>query len=100
MPKAGLLHSYALAHILGSGAFSTVMMGMHRETGKTYAIKMIKNKPRPMVSPDASRAEDSLVWTYQKFAGTNEFKIMERLQHPNICELKEFFIEENGDISE
>ncbi|KAF4597841.1 hypothetical protein EYR38_006232 [Pleurotus pulmonarius] len=99
LPKAGLLHSYALAHILGSGAFSTVMMGMHRETGKTYAIKMIKNKPRPMVSSDGSRAEDSLVWTYQKFAGTNEFKIMERLQHPNICELKEFFIEENGDIN-
>ncbi|KDQ27328.1 hypothetical protein PLEOSDRAFT_1104018 [Pleurotus ostreatus PC15] len=99
LPKAGLLHSYTLAHFLGSGAFSTVMMGMHRETGKIYAIKMIKNKARPMVSPDPSRAEDSLVWTYQRFAGTNEFKIMERLQHPNICELKEFFIEENGDIN-
>ncbi|KAJ8518009.1 hypothetical protein ONZ45_g4866 [Pleurotus djamor] len=94
-PLSGLLRVYSLANEIGSGAFATVKQCLHRDTGRTYAVKMIKNK-RPSIGP-ASQGNSFM--SYQKFTGTSEFNIMQRLKHPNICELVEFFIESNGDIN-
>eukprot|EP00824_Muranothrix_gubernata_P013099 TRINITY_DN27432_c0_g1_i1.p1 TRINITY_DN27432_c0_g1~~TRINITY_DN27432_c0_g1_i1.p1 ORF type:complete len:322 (+),score=23.90 TRINITY_DN27432_c0_g1_i1:49-966(+) len=60
---------------LGEGTFSQVYAVRHKEEGTTYAIKMV-NKGHPL---------------YKKFGLKNEVKILRRLDHPNIIQLKDTF---------
>ena len=66
---------------------------MNRATGVWYAVKMIKDKRTPqqqLEQPGGIRSA----------AVVREISIMEKLKHPNICELKEVFTEEgSSDIS-
>ncbi|KAH9859143.1 Pkinase-domain-containing protein [Lenzites betulinus] len=76
---------------LGKGSFATVMKALHKEEGKWYAVKMIQaNKLRKGLSNASLNG-------VQEGDGSNNFareiNILERLQHPNICQLKEVFFE-------
>lgn len=90
-PTRGLYKYYDLQHELGKGSFATVMKALHREEGKWYAVKMIQaNKLRRGLSSatlNGAQSNDKA----NNFA--REINILERLQHPNICQLKEVFFE-------
>ncbi|KAH9892439.1 kinase-like domain-containing protein [Cubamyces lactineus] len=90
-PSRGLYRYYDLLHELGKGSFATVMKALHKEEGKWYAVKMIQaNKLRKGLS----NATLNGVQTNDKSNNfAREINILERLQHPNICQLKEVFFE-------
>ena len=90
-PTEGLYAYYDLGTELGKGSFATVRKAMSRATGKWYAVKMIqsKNVRSNGIHDHASRSA-----TFAR-----EISIMEKLKHPNICELVEIFFQENNDIS-
>ncbi|KAJ2924548.1 hypothetical protein H1R20_g12551, partial [Candolleomyces eurysporus] len=87
-PTTGLYAFYDIGTELGRGPFGTVMKAVNRETGVWYAVKMITDK-------NAGRGGDQQ-GQIRNAAIAREINIMERLKHPNISELKEVFLEENG----
>ena len=97
-PPEGLHAHYNIIHELGKGAFATVMKGLSKDNGQFYAIKMIQsNKLRAALTHGSSAGGHNGVRPTEQFA--REIKILEHLQHPNICQLKEVFFEE-ANISE
>ncbi|RPD54428.1 kinase-like protein [Lentinus tigrinus ALCF2SS1-7] len=90
-PSRGLYKYYDLQHELGKGSFATVMKALHKEEGKWYAVKMIQaNKLRRGLSNASLNGVESNDKA-NNFA--REINILERLQHKNICQLKEVFFE-------
>ncbi|KAI0762162.1 Pkinase-domain-containing protein [Trametes elegans] len=90
-PSRGLHRFYDLLHELGKGSFATVMKAMHKQDGNYYAVKMIQaNKLRKGLSNASLNGAQTNDKT-SSFA--REINILERLQHPNICQLKEVFFE-------
>lgn len=90
-PSRGLHRYYDLLHELGKGSFATVMKALHKEDGKWYAVKMIQaNKLRSGLSNATLNGINSDDKS-NNFA--REINILERLTHPNICQLKEVFFE-------
>jgi serine/threonine/tyrosine protein kinase RAD53 len=84
----GLHAEYDVAHQLGQGSFASVHSAVHRATGTLYAIKIInleKVKPGWKQEVDENGVEKN---PFQR-----EIDVMESLTHPNICKLKEVFIE-------
>lgn len=81
-PTDGLHVYYDVTNELGKGSFATVMKAIERSTGVWYAIKIITEKP--------SRHGNN------RNAFKREIDIMKKLKHPNICELKEVFYQDNG----
>ncbi|KAJ7587086.1 CAMK/RAD53 protein kinase [Mycena floridula] len=89
-PSTGMFAVYDITAELGRGSFATVYKVVHHVTGEYYAAKMI-HEPRR-----AGRTDQSV-----RAAATNfgrEIRIMESLDHPNICQLKEVFYETEGDL--
>lgn len=91
--REGMHAVYEISHELGKGSFASVYRAMHRATGQWYAVKMIqvdKIKKSAMNggggNPDAKKAA----------AFAREISILESLSHPNICQLKETFFQENN----
>ncbi|KAI0930029.1 hypothetical protein AcV5_006838 [Taiwanofungus camphoratus] len=84
IPTQGLYAHYQLHEELGKGSFATVMKAMNRDDGQWYAIKVIQTSK--------INRTDTQSTTMNKFA--REISILEGLQHPNICQLKEVFFEE------
>ncbi|TDL21734.1 kinase-like protein [Rickenella mellea] len=84
LPRDGLYKFYDIADRLGAGAFTTVVRAISRETGATYAVKMIRR----------SRCK------YNDTIGNNVFirkiDIFKGLHHKNICQLKEMFVDVNS----
>lgn len=66
---------YDLKHVLGTGAFSEVCLGVHKETGKKYAVKCIDKK-------SLKGKEDTL---------ESEIRVLNKADHPNIVKMKEQF---------
>ena len=85
LPTEGLYAHYDISTELGKGSFATVRKAVSRTTGELYAVKMIQDSKRGKGVRNTALAR--------------EITIMERLKHPNICELKEVFFQDNGDIS-
>ncbi|TFK83093.1 kinase-like protein [Polyporus arcularius HHB13444] len=94
-PSRGLYKYYDLQHELGKGSFATVMKALHREEGKWYAVKMIQaNKLRRGLSSATINGNGKGAKSNDKASNfAREINILERLQHPNICQLKEVFFE-------
>ena len=89
--ERGLHTFYDLQHELGKGSFATVMKALHKEEGKWYAVKMIQaNKLRRGLSTASVNGAQSNDKS-NNFA--REINILEKLQHPNVCQLKEVFYE-------
>ncbi|KAM6502304.1 CAMK/RAD53 protein kinase [Amanita muscaria] len=84
-PTSGLYAHYDISTELGKGSFATVRKAVSRATGEWYAVKMIQDNKKGIGIRNTSLAR--------------EITIMERLKHPNICELKEVFFQDNGDIN-
>ena len=87
-PTEGLYAHYDLSTELGKGSFATVRKAMSRATGKWYAVKMIQGS-RNVRNHGHTRNS-----TFAR-----EIGVMEKLKHPNICELVEVFFQDNNDIS-
>ena len=88
------LHKYYQLHMeLGKGSFATVMKALHRGTGEWYAIKILqKNKLRTPTANTNALADFPRSSTATAFE--REINILEKLQHSNICCLKEVFFED------
>jgi len=67
--------SYHILDEIGRGAFSVVRVGVHKKTGKKYAIKLIE---KANLGADLNRLQ-------------TEIKILKQVDHPNIIKLKELF---------
>ncbi|KAI0338234.1 kinase-like protein [Trametopsis cervina] len=95
-PTEGLHAHYNVTEELGKGSYATVMKAMSKETGQWYAVKML---PANQLKAAASMAQVDESGTRSKPEPTitlqKEVKILERLKHPNICQLKEVFYEEH-----
>ncbi|KAH9838995.1 Pkinase-domain-containing protein [Rhodofomes roseus] len=82
----GIFKYYQLHETLGTGSFATVTKAIHRETGVWYAVKTMERK-RLRTASNAQAHNDA--------AFSREINILEDLQHPRICGLKEVFYEEH-----
>ncbi|KAH7916616.1 kinase-like domain-containing protein [Hygrophoropsis aurantiaca] len=91
-PTGGLHAHYDLGHELGKGSFATVMKAVSRATGQWFAIKMIQENKVRRANATAGEANASNAQKATAFA--REISILEKLNHPNICQLKEVFFED------
>lgn len=71
-----ITQQYRFEEVLGRGAFGEVIRGLHLETEKSYAIKMLDAKT---LKPGNIRGE---------------VKILKELRHPNVIHLREIFATE------
>lgn len=72
----GIFNDYSIKdEIVGQGAFATVKKAIERQTGKTYAVKII-NKRKAMGNIEGV---------------TRELDVLRRLNHPRIIKLKGFY---------
>ncbi|KAF8127745.1 kinase-like domain-containing protein [Mycena galopus ATCC 62051] len=90
--KRALYDSYDLSIELGKGSFATVYKALHKASGQWVAVKIIHetkrhNAPAAATVSDAARTRQNC-----------EIHVMETLQHPNICQLREVFWNANGSI--
>ncbi|KAI0744311.1 Pkinase-domain-containing protein [Daedaleopsis nitida] len=93
-PGRGLHKYYDLQHELGKGSFATVMKALHKEEGKWYAVKMIQaHKLRRGLSHASVNGAQQQPSNDKGNNFAREINILERLQHKNICQLKEVFFE-------
>ncbi|PFH44973.1 hypothetical protein AMATHDRAFT_164241 [Amanita thiersii Skay4041] len=83
LPTSGLHAFYDIGTELGKGSFATVRKAVCRATGEWYAVKMI---------------QDSKKIGVKTITFSREIAIMQKLKHPNICNLKEAFSPGNGDL--
>ncbi|KAJ3510201.1 hypothetical protein NMY22_g16043 [Coprinellus aureogranulatus] len=93
-PTTGFYAYYDVGVELGKGSFATVMKAVNRSTGIWYAVKMIKDKTRRGSSLTEGGGGGGGVIRNPTIA--REIGIMEALKHPNICDLKEVFVEEDS----
>ncbi|KAG6375586.1 kinase-like domain-containing protein [Boletus reticuloceps] len=93
-PAQGGVHAfYDISHELGKGSFATVMKAISRATGQWFAIKMIhESKVRRVTANDNKSDNDKAETAFMR-----EIAILEDLDHPNICKLKEVF-RDHGNI--
>lgn len=71
--KGSITKEYTFGNPLGSGSFGTVREAVHKLTGQTRAVKILKK---------AEQDEDKLFL---------EVDILARLSHPNIMQIYEFY---------
>ena len=94
-PSEGLYRHYDVQHVLGRGAYATVVKAMHRMEGKWYAVKMFSgDRLREMLC--SSRERDVNVERRMEDTRRHlrqEVRILQSLKHPYICRLKEAFYE-------
>lgn len=90
-PTDGLYKHYALLEELGKGSFATVMKAMCKADGRFYAVKMIQVNKLRAAATHADGGGSSRTNPASAFA--REISILEKLQHPNICHMKEVFFE-------
>ena len=95
--KEGLDRLYDLLSVLRTGSSGTVMMALHREEGKWYAVKIIPASELCEAITDTSVNTVTPDTIPSAFKGI--FDTIQRLQHQNICQFKEFFFE-TQEISE
>ena len=85
-----LYDMYDVHHVLGEGAYATVVKALHRREGAWYAVKMFKADKLSHVldGHDPAAPEGFPLTHFQK-----EIQILRRLDHPNVCKLREAFYE-------
>lgn len=71
--KTGIYKDYEVKEVLGHGAFATVKKCINRQSGSSFAVKII-NRRKALNTTSVDR----------------EISILQKLNHPNIVSLKEF----------
>ena len=94
----GLHKHYDVQHELGKGSFATVMKALHRAEDKWYAVKMIhashlRRTLNGLSERETSKGSKAGAGEDKKGTLAREISILERLQHRNVCQLKEVFFE-------
>ena len=87
-PKGGMHAIYDISHELGKGSFASVYKAIHRATGQWYAVKMIQVDK---IKKSAMKRDVEKASTFAR-----EISILEKLNHPNICQLKETFFQDDN----
>ncbi|KAF8494633.1 kinase-like protein [Russula emetica] len=99
----GIHAHYDMAHELGRGTFATVMKAMSRTTSDWWAVKIIHSQKLRGANAAANNNNDNN--NNNAAARQNsghmqnlvrEISILEKLNHPNICGLRETFVPEDG----
>lgn len=88
-PDQGVWAHYDVLEQIGQGSFATVYRVLHRATGQWYAAKFVYESRRAGRPQEIEQSKINL---------GREIAIMQKLDHPNICQLKEVF-ESRGDLS-
>ncbi|KAG6862270.1 hypothetical protein C0995_002201 [Termitomyces sp. Mi166 len=86
-PNTGLYAFYDVIGELGRGSFAVVMKAVCRRTGEYVAVKMIQAS-KSVRSPGEEPTDLDRV--------KREIEILESLEHPNICGLKEVFFQQGS----
>ncbi|HEX3599393.1 MAG TPA: serine/threonine-protein kinase [Lacipirellulaceae bacterium] len=79
---------YKVLYFVGAGTFARVFRAIHRETGKTYAVKVLRNSlsnPKG-IHPKTHKALKPYIDLFRR---EGEFGM--KLKHPNIVEIHEVF---------
>ncbi|KAF7978410.1 hypothetical protein HWV62_821 [Athelia sp. TMB] len=87
----GIHAHYDIGAQLGAGGFACVYRAMHRQTGKWYALKIIK------AAKIKASSQKRALEVRRATAFAREITILKRLVHPNICQFKEAFIHDSDD---
>ena len=98
---------YDMAHELGRGTFATVMKAMSRTTGEWWAVKIIHTQKLRASNNNSNNNNDNNGGGGENnnnnrkdsahYAGlAREVSILEQLDHPNICRLRETFVPDVG----
>ncbi|XP_033114613.1 calcium/calmodulin-dependent protein kinase type 1D-like [Anneissia japonica] len=77
--KEKITEKYELKHVLGTGAFSEVVLAVDKSNGDTVAVKCIEKK-------GIKGKEDALL---------SEVEILRKVTHPNVVHLQEIFESKN-----
>lgn len=78
--EGGPQAKYDLRQVLGTGNFATVVLGIHKENGRQFAIKIIDKKKFAMSNA-----------TNRKNALMGEVEILKKLTHPGCIGIEEMF---------
>jgi serine/threonine/tyrosine protein kinase RAD53 len=96
----GIHAHYDMANELGRGTFATVMKAMSRTTSEWWAVKIIHSqKLRGANANNNDNNNNNNAARHNSGHLQNlgrEISILEKLNHPNICRLKETFVPEDG----
>ena len=98
----GIHAHYDMANELGRGTFATVMRAMSRTTSDWWAVKIIHSqKLRGANANNNNNNNDNNNNAAAHNSGHlqnlgREISILEKLDHPNICRLRETFVPEDG----
>ncbi|KAI0065587.1 Pkinase-domain-containing protein [Artomyces pyxidatus] len=76
-----LKEKYDLGQVLGSGSFATVHLAVEKATGELWAVKTLRD-----IKSLGSTVEETIA------SFMREIAILESLNHPNVCRLKEVFM--------
>ncbi|KAJ6538801.1 Pkinase-domain-containing protein [Mycena vulgaris] len=95
--KRALYNSYDMSIELGKGSFATVYKALHMSSGEWVAVKVIHETKRQPQAPQPTTASEA-ARVGRGLTSSREINIMETLQHPNICRLREVFWNTNGGI--
>lgn len=87
LKRVNVKDQYIVGNVLGAGSFSTVRIARHRDTGKEYAVKIVR-----VAHPGGvSEFDRPVLKSYLR-----EVYIMRFLRHPNVINFFHFFIHPNG----
>ncbi|PIL30312.1 transporter [Ganoderma sinense ZZ0214-1] len=96
-PTDSLHQFYDIDHGIGSGAFATVVKALHLTERKWYAIKSFPGERVQQFLSWPSRRAEMMESTWKHLE--REMRVLKRLRHRNICQLKETFMEPGYSIS-
>eukprot|EP00854_Cymbomonas_tetramitiformis_P013183 gene13183-15576_t len=74
---------YEMGETLGTGGYAMVNVALHRESGKRYAVKIMKI--------NFTEEEEEFEMSFDEIMDC-EIGLVQKLDHPNIIPLKEYFI--------
>ncbi|KAL1941947.1 hypothetical protein VTO73DRAFT_6477 [Trametes versicolor] len=92
----GVHKSYDMLHELGKGAFATVMKALNRAEGQWYAVKIVHVRKLKLRDGWEKALEGGLPTDPNARKMMREIKILEKLEHRNVCQLKEVFLESHS----
>ena len=72
------------------------MKAINRASGKWYAVKMIQESQMRRVNGSTAGTNDTGGNNQRSTAFAREISILESLEHPNICQLKEVFFQDDS----